>query len=54
MERFEFIKINFRWIPEEKLIQYNIYSLVEPDGYVYYEVRKGIYRIKQDARLFFG
>ena len=43
MERFEYIKIPFFWIPEEIHTQYNLYSLVEPDGYVYCEVRKGMY-----------
>ena len=38
MERFEYIKIPFRWIPKEIFTQYNIYSLVEPDVYVYCEV----------------
>ena len=26
---------------------------MEPDGYVYYEMRKGMYRLKQAARLVF-
>ena len=43
----------FRWIPEEIHIQYNLYSLVEPDGYIYCEVIKGIYGLKQAAHLAF-
>ena len=54
MECFEYIKMPFRWIPKEIRIQYSLYSLVEPDGYVYLKVRKGIYGIKQAARLTFG
>ena len=53
MERFGYIKIPFRWIPEELRTQYNIYSLVEPDSYVYYEVRKGMYELKKLASLAF-
>ena len=53
MERFKYIKITFRWIPEEIRTQYNLYSLMEPDGYVYCEARKGVYGIKQAARLAF-
>jgi hypothetical protein len=50
---YEYIKIPFRWIPEEVRIQYKLYDLVEPDGYVYCEVRKGMYGLKQAARLAF-
>ena len=53
MERFEYIKTPFRWILEEILTQYNLYSLVEPDGYVYFEVRKGMYALKQAACIVF-
>ena len=53
MKTFEYIKIPFRWIPEEIRQQYNIYDLVEPDGYVYCEVRKGMYGLKQAAHLAF-
>ena len=53
MKTFEYIKIPFRWIPEEIRQQYNLYDLVEPDGYVYCEVRKGMYGLKQAARLAF-
>ena len=37
MERFRNTKIPFQWIPEEIRIQYNLYSLFEPDSYVYCE-----------------
>jgi hypothetical protein len=43
MDRFEYIKIPFKWIPEEIRQQYNLYDIVKPDGYVYCEVRKGMY-----------
>ena len=33
--------------------QYNLYSIVEPDGYVYCEVIKGMYVLKQAYRLDF-
>ena len=53
MKRFKYIKIHFPWIPEEICTQYNLYSRVEPDGYIYCEVRKGMYGLKQAARLAF-
>ena len=53
MERFKYIKIPFRWIPDEKLIQYNIYSIIEPYRYLYCKFCKGMYGLKQAARLDF-
>jgi hypothetical protein len=53
MEIFEYIKIPFRWILEEIRLQYGLYELVESDDYMYCEVRKGIYGLKQAARLAF-
>ena len=51
MDEYEYIKIPYRWIPEEIRKQYKLADLVEPDGTVYCEVRKGMYRLKQAARL---
>ena len=35
VECFEYVKLNFRWISKEIFLQYNLYYLVEPYGYVY-------------------
>ena len=54
MDEYEYIRIPYRWIPEEIRKQYNLQEdFVEPDGYVYCEVRKGMYGLKQAARLAF-
>ena len=53
MERFKYIKISFHWITKEIRTQYNLYSIVEPDSYVYCEVRNFMYGLKQMARLSF-
>ena len=53
MEYYEYIKIKYRWIPEDIRKQYNRDAIVELDGYVYCEVRKGMYGLKQAARLAF-
>ena len=53
MEYFEYIKINFFWIIKGIHIQYNLYSLVEPDCYVYCELRTCMYRLKQASRIAF-
>ena len=53
MEHFKYIKIPFFWIPKKTRTQYKPYYIVEPDGYVYCEVRKGVYGLKQADRLAF-
>ena len=53
MERSGYTKIPFCWITEEIITQYNFYSIVEPDGYIYFEVRKGMHRLKQSSRIDF-
>lgn len=53
MECFKYIKTYFRLIPEEVRIQDSLYYLIEPDGYMYWEVRKGMHGQKISARLAF-
>ena len=53
MDCFKYTKIPFCWIPEEICIHYNLYPLVEPGGYVYIKVRKGMYVPKKSSRLNF-
>ena len=53
MSEYEYIRIPFKWIPEEIRLQYGLYDKVSSDGYVYCEVRKGMYGLKQAARLAF-
>jgi hypothetical protein len=53
MERYEYIKIHYKMIPDEIKEQYKLADIVDPDGYVYCEVRKGMYGLKQAARLAF-
>ena len=54
MELFKYIKIPICWITKEIQIQYNVYYLVEPDGYMYCKVRKCMYGLKQAAHISFG
>lgn len=53
MDRYEYIRIPFRWIPEEEIKQqYNLYALlVQANGFVYCKVCKGKYGLKQAATL---
>ena len=51
MERFEYMKIPIRWIPQEIIDQYKLLDFVDADGYVYVEIRKGMDGLKQAARI---
>jgi hypothetical protein len=53
MEEFEYMKIPLRWFPQEIIEQYDIMNIVEDDGFVYVEIRKGMYGLKQAARIAF-
>ena len=53
MDEYEYIKIPYRWISEEIWKQYKLVDLVERNGTVYCEVRKGMYGLKQAASLAF-
>jgi hypothetical protein len=47
MERFEYSRIEYHKIPMEIKIQYNLDEYVTDDGYVYFEVGKGMYGLPQ-------
>jgi len=54
MESFEYMKIPLRWFPQDVIDQYDIMmSMVEPDGFIYVDIRKGMYGLKQAARIAF-
>ena len=53
MATYKYMKLEFRLISEEIRLQYKLYELVESDGYVYINIRKGMYGLKQVARLAF-
>ena len=53
MENFEFMKIPLQLFPQDVIKQYNIMSIVEADGFVYVDGRKGMYGLKQAACIVF-
>ena len=53
MDHYEYMRIPLRWFPQEILEQYNILDIASPDEYVYCEICKGMYGLKQAARLAF-
>ena len=50
MERYEYMKLPIKLIPDEIIAQYNLLDLVS-DGYVYIEIRKGMPGLKQAGRI---
>ena len=53
MSRFECMKILLRWFPQDIIYHYNIIDLVEKDGFVYVNIRKGVCGLKKAAHIYF-
>ena len=51
MERYEYVRIKIEDIPDEIIQQYNLREKTDPDGYVFIEVRKGMYGLPQAGIL---
>jgi TfoX/Sxy family transcriptional regulator of competence genes len=47
MKRYEYMRLKITDIPEEVIEYYNLRSIVTEDGYVYCEIRKGMYGLPQ-------
>jgi hypothetical protein len=47
MERYEYMRLKLTDIPEEIIIEYNLREIATEDGYVYCEIRKGMYGLPQ-------
>jgi hypothetical protein len=43
MERYKYMRLPLSIIPDEIVYQYSLKNLVTPDGWVYIEIRKGMY-----------
>jgi hypothetical protein len=48
---YEYMKIPLRWIPKEIIDQYGLANKAAQDGHVYIGIRKGMYGLKQAARI---
>ena len=51
MPRFEYFRLKLDNFPEDVILQYGLQERVSSDGYVYLEVRKGMYRLPQAGIL---
>jgi hypothetical protein len=50
LERYEYVRIPVSMVPEEIMDEYNLHALVH-NGYLYVEVRRGIYGLSQAGLL---
>ena len=51
MSIYKYAKLHRSTIPKEFIDAYNLEDLFDEDGYVYIEIRKGIYGLKQAGKL---
>ena len=51
MDRYEFMRMKLEIFPDDVIEEYNLRDKVEPNGYVYIEVRKGMYGLPQAGLL---
>ena len=51
LSRYEYLRVRLDNFPEDVITQYNLKDIVTSDGYVYIEVRKGMYGLPQAGLL---
>ena len=53
MAHYEYMKIPMRWFPQDIIEQYKIMDLLDKDGFVYVDICKGMYGLKQAYHIAF-
>ena len=51
MPRYEYMRLKLSDLPDDFIKQYNLAAKVTKDGYVYVEIRRGMYRLPQSGLL---
>ena len=51
MDRYEYMRMKLDMFPDDVIEEYNLRDKVEPNGYVYIEVHKGMYGLPQAGLL---
>ena len=51
MKEYEYIKIHLSKIPDEIIEKYELKSKADEEGFVYIEIRRGMYGLKQSGRI---
>ena len=47
MSRYEYLRLRLDNFPEDVIAQYNLKDIITSNGYMYIEVRKGMYGLPQ-------
>jgi hypothetical protein len=47
MSRYEYMRMNISLLPEEIILTYNLCDIVDEKGWIYMEIRKGMYGLPQ-------
>jgi hypothetical protein len=47
LPNYKYMRLCLDIIPEEIVLAYNLHDIVKPDGWVYIEIRKGMYGLPQ-------
>ena len=47
LKRYEYLKLRLNKLPEDVINQYKLKDKATPEGYIYVEVRKGMYGLPQ-------
>ena len=53
MDQYEYMKLHISLIPDNIIKLYNLMTIVDEQGYIYIEIRKGMYGLPQAGRLAF-
>ena len=51
MKEYEYIRLHMSILPDEIIEHYKLNQIAEPDGWVYVEIRRGMYGLKQAGRI---
>ena len=51
MPRYEYMRLKMADLPQDFIDEYNLQAKVTPDGYVYYEICRGMYGLPQAGIL---
>jgi hypothetical protein len=51
MARYEYMRMHISLIPQEIIAKYNLLDIVDPNGWIYMEIRKGMYGLPQAGML---
>ena len=51
MVNYQYMRIHLKGIPNKVIVEYSLLPLADSSGYVYVEIRKGMYRLKESGMI---